>query len=182
MSVPAIRAFLEGPYGIVADVKMLNFFRLLGLTAGIVVAVIVLASVLVQNFWCRYLCPYGALMGLVSVASPLRIRRDASLCIDCGKCAKACPSALPVDRLVTIRSAECTGCLQCVAECPGRGRAVSLRAGTPASPAWAVAAGVMALFVGVYAFGQATGHWRTDLPARLYFELIPHANEFAHPR
>ena len=38
MSVPAIRAFLEGPYGVVADVKMLNFFRTLGLTGGIVLA------------------------------------------------------------------------------------------------------------------------------------------------
>ena len=78
MSVPAIRAFLEGPYGIVSDVKMLNFFRFLGLTGAIVVAVIVLASVLVQNFWCRYLCPYGALMGLAALASPLRIRRDTA--------------------------------------------------------------------------------------------------------
>src|ERR1022692_1523956 len=37
MSVPAIRAFLEGPYGIVDDVKMLNFFRFLGLAGGMVV-------------------------------------------------------------------------------------------------------------------------------------------------
>ena len=76
MSVPAIRAFLEGPYGIVDDVKMLNFFRFLGLTGGIVVALLVVASVFVQNFWCRYLCPYGALMGLAALASPLRIRRE----------------------------------------------------------------------------------------------------------
>ena len=103
MTVPAILAFLEGPYGIVDDVKMLNFFRFMGLTGGIVVAGLVLASVFVQNFWCRYLCPYGALMGLASLASPLRIRREAALCIDCGKCAKACPSALPVDKLITIR-------------------------------------------------------------------------------
>ena len=130
MPVPAIRAFLEGPYGLVDDVKMLNFFRLLGLTGGIVVAVLVVASVFVQNFWCRFLCPYGALMGLVGMASPVRIRREASLCIDCGKCAKSCPSILPVDQLVTIRSAECTGCLQCVASCPAAG-ALMLAAPAP---------------------------------------------------
>ena len=101
MSVAAIRAFLEGPYGIVADVKMLNFFRFLGLTGGIVVAVLVLASVLVQNFWCRYLCPYGALMGLAVAGQPAAHPPRHDLCIDCGKCAKACPSALPVDRLIT---------------------------------------------------------------------------------
>ena len=121
MSVPAIRAFLEGPYGIVDDVKMLNFFRFLGVAGAMVIACLALASVLVENFWCRFLCPYGALMGLVSMASPLRIRRNPDLCIDCAKCSKGCPSALPVDRLVTIKSAECTGCLQCVAECPAAG-------------------------------------------------------------
>src|ERR1035441_4151970 len=67
MSVPAIRAFLEGQYGMVDDVKMLNFFRFLGLAGGMVVALLVVASVLVQNFWCRYLCPYGALMGLAAL-------------------------------------------------------------------------------------------------------------------
>src|SRR5450759_3626766 len=118
MSVEAIRAFLEGPYGIVDDVKMLNFFRFMGLTGGIVVALLVVASVFVQNFWCRYLCPYGALMGLAALASPLRIRRDASLCIDCAMCAEACPSQLPVDTLVQIRSAECLGCMECVSVCP----------------------------------------------------------------
>ena len=112
MSVPAIRQFLDSPYGMVDDVKMLNFFRDLGLAGGAVMVALVLGSMAVQNFWCRYLCPYGALMGLVSLSSPLRIRRDANLCIDCAKCAKACPSALPVDRLIAIRSAECTGCLQ----------------------------------------------------------------------
>jgi polyferredoxin len=181
MSVNGIRAFLEGPYGVVADVKMLNFFRFLGLTGGIVVAILVLASVFVQNFWCRYLCPYGALMGVVSMASPLRIRREASLCIDCGKCAKACPSALPVDRLVTIRSAECTGCMQCVAECPAAGALFLSAPKRRIVPAWVVAAGTVGLVVGVYAVGLWTGHWHTTLPERMYFELIPHANEFGHP-
>jgi polyferredoxin len=181
MSVPAIHAFLEGPYGIVDDVKMLNFFRFLGLTGGVVIALMVIASVFVQNFWCRYLCPYGALMGLAALASPLRIRREASLCIDCGKCAKACPVALPVDRLVTIRSAECIGCLECVASCPAAGALMMAAPRRRRVPAWAIAAGVAALLLGVVGYARVTGHWRTDLPSRVYFELLPHANEFAHP-
>jgi polyferredoxin len=181
MSIPAIRAFLEGPYGIVDDVKMLNFFRFLGLGGGIVMALLVVASVFVQNFWCRYLCPYGALMGLASVASPMRIRRDASLCIDCGKCANDCPSALPVDRLVAIRSAECTGCLQCVAVCPAAGALLMAAPGRRRVPAWAIAVGTAALFLGFCGYARWTGHWRTGLPSQTYFELIPHANEFTHP-
>ncbi|MGB9454564.1 MAG: 4Fe-4S binding protein [Bryobacteraceae bacterium] len=181
MPVPAIRAFLSGPYGMVDDVKMLNFFRFLGLTGGIVMAVLVVASVFIQNFWCRYLCPYGALMGFAALASPLRIRRDASLCIDCAKCAKACPAALPVDRLITIRSAECTACLECVAVCPAAGALFFAAPRAKRVPAWAVAAGIAALFLGVCGYARLTGHWRTDLPRSTYFELIPHASEFTHP-
>ena len=103
MSSEALLGFMSTPYGLIADVKMLNFFRHMGLTAAVVLALLVLLSMLVQNFWCRYLCPYGALLGLVSLLSPVKIRRDAEACIDCGKCARACPAALRVDALVQIR-------------------------------------------------------------------------------
>jgi polyferredoxin len=181
MPVPAIRAFLEGPYGIIDDVKMLNFFRDLSVAGGLVVAALVVLSVFVQNFWCRYLCPYGALLGFFSMASPLGIRREESRCIDCAKCARACPAALPVDRLVTIRSAECTACLECVAVCPAEGALVLAAPRKRRLPAWAVAVGLAALFLGICGYAQRTGHWRTDLPSRVYFELIPRAGEFSHP-
>jgi polyferredoxin len=181
MPVIAIRQFLESPYGIVDDVKMLNFFRELG-TAGITVMIVLAAgSILIQNLWCRYLCPYGALMGLVSMLSPLRIRRNADLCIDCAKCVRACPSTLPVDRLVSIRSAECTGCLQCVASCPAEGALILAAPRRRRVPAWLVATGVAGLFLGSYIFGVSTGHWHTHLPDSVYFRLIPHADEFGHP-
>jgi len=181
MPVEGIRAFLEGPYGLVADVKMLNFFRYLTLGGAITLALLVLASVFVQNFWCRYLCPYGALMGLAALASPLRIRREAGLCIDCAKCAKACPSSLPVDRLVRISSAECMACLECVAVCPAEG---ALRMALPRQrrvPAWALAAAITTLFIGIVGYAQWAGHWRTDLSSRMLFDLVPRAQEFTHP-
>jgi polyferredoxin len=181
MSVTAIRQFLDSSYGFVDDVKMLNLFRELGITGAIVLGVLVSGSIIVQNFWCRYLCPYGALMGLVSLASPLRIRRDESLCIDCAKCAKACPSALPVDRLVQIQSAECMGCMQCIASCPAEGALYLSLPRRKRVPAWAVAAGVAGLFFGAYCYGIWSGEWNTDLPESVYFQLIPHANEFNHP-
>jgi polyferredoxin len=181
MPMAAIHQFLESPYGVVDDVKMLNFFRDLGIVGVAVMAVLAGGSILVQNFWCRYFCPYGALMGLASLGSPLRIRRDADLCIDCAKCVKACPSALPVDRLVTIQSAECIGCMQCVAACPSDGALFLSAPRRTRVPAWVVAAGVAILFIGMYSYARWNGHWRTDLPSQVYFKLVPHANEFAHP-
>jgi polyferredoxin len=181
MPVDAIQAFLTGPYGTIADVRMLNFFRTLGLAGAATLLLLGLASLFLQNFWCRYLCPYGALMGLVSLASPTRIRREKSACIDCARCAKACPSLLPVDKLVTVRSAECMACLECVTACPAEGALALAAPATRRVPAWAVAAGIAALFAGVVAYAQWTGSWRTDHSSQTYFDLVPRAQEFTHP-
>jgi ferredoxin len=87
-----------------------------------------------------------------------------------------------VDKLITIRSAECTGCLECVAECPAAGALMMAAPRRRRVPSWAMAAGVAVLFLGICGMAQWTGHWRTDLPSEIYFRLIPHANEFTHPR
>jgi polyferredoxin len=175
-----VHAFLESPYGLIVDVKMLNFFRYLGETGLIVIGALVLLSVVIQNFWCRYLCPYGALMGLVSMLSPLKITRNVDSCIDCAKCAKACPSHLPVDHLVTINSAECTGCLECVAVCPAE-KTLFLAAPKKIVPVWAVAAGIAAIFLGTVGYAKLTGRWESKIPAQVYRQLIPNADEAVHP-
>ncbi len=187
MSADAIEQFMRSPYGAIADIRMLNFFRDLGETAAIVLGILVLASVLVQNFWCRYLCPYGAWLGMASLLSPLRIRRSAAACMDCAKCAKVCPSALPVDKLVTVKSAECTGCLECVAVCPSEG---ALQLALPRSthapkdgrvPAWAMAAGIAVLFFGIVGYAKTCGYWNGEVPDYVYRQLVPQANDAGHP-
>ena len=185
MSAGDIAKFLASPYALVVDVRMLNFFRYLGGTTAFVVLVLIIASIFVQNFWCRYLCPYGALLGLASLLSPARITRNLETCIDCSKCAKACPSTLPVDKLVQIRSAECTGCLECVAVCPAKDAlTMSVPAGLRkhrAIPAWSMAAGIAIVFFGLVGYAKITGHWNTELPQQVYLYLVPNANGQHHP-
>ena len=192
MTADAIQGFMSTPYGLIADVKMLNFFRNMGVTAAAVVLVLVVLSTLVQNFWCRYLCPYGALMGLVSLLSPVRIRRDAEACIECGKCATACPSALKVDQLIQIRSVECTGCMACVAACSTQDAlqfALPARKAAASADRWfhrslqplAVAGILAVLFFAPILYARATGHWRTDVAPDVYQQLVPEANSLSHP-
>lgn len=190
MSAAALQDFMHTPYGLIADVKMLNFFRDMSTSAGMVILVLALLSILIENVWCRYLCPYGALMGLASLLSPLKIRRDPQACVDCGKCARACPAALSVDKLVQIRSVECTACMACVASCSTEGALrFSLAAGSgPVQPPyrrvvtpWAMIALLASIFFGTVLFARATNHWKTNVPSAVYRELVPNANAATHP-
>jgi len=199
MPVDSLLGFLMSPFGILADVKMLNFFRYLGTIGLAVIMVLVALSVVIQNFWCRYLCPYGALMGIVSALSPIKIRRDAEACIDCGKCNKACPSHLPVDQLVQIRSVECTACMECVAACPAENalqfsliprepvpaatsgpETIAARWKNRALKPWSVAAMLALIFFGLIGAARITGHWQTSISHDIYMELVPNANNFEH--
>lgn len=190
MPAASLQSFMQTPYGLIADVKMLNFFRNMSLTAAIVILVLALLSLVIENVWCRYLCPYGALMGLASLLSPLKIRRNAAACIDCGKCTQACPSALPIDHLVQIRSVECTACMTCIAPCPAEGALeFSLppaRSAAPSGPRGVLpplgmVALLAAIFFGTVLFARVTNHWQTNVPRAVYQELIPHANSATHP-
>jgi polyferredoxin len=192
MPAAALHDFMAGPYGTIADVKMLDFFRTIGVVGIAVMAWLVLFSFFIQNFWCRYLCPYGALMGLASLLSPVKIRRDGETCIDCGKCSRACPSQLRVDQLIQIRSAECTACMACVASCPVENAlqlALPPRKAETAVERWrgqvvrprVVAAILAMIFLGVVLAARMTGHWQTYVPRAVYMQLVPHANEVSHP-
>jgi polyferredoxin len=183
MGASEIGQFMMSPYGLVADIKMFNFFRFLTPLAAGVTGVLFLLSFFVPNAWCRYLCPYGALMGLVSMASPARIRREPAACIDCAKCAKACPSALPVDRLVQIRSAECLGCMECVAACPAEGAlAMQLGPGGRKVAPRTIAVAIAGIFFAAYLGARVSGNWQGQVPERWYKVLVPQASEVMHPR
>jgi len=93
MDAGTLRYFIYSPYNKVAVIKTYFFFAHLTSFAFCTILILVVLSVVIQNFWCRYLCPYGALLGMLSWLSPLKITRQKSTCIDCELCTKACPTA-----------------------------------------------------------------------------------------
>jgi len=182
MGREALTEFLTSPYNKVADVKMGLFFTQMSTVGLSVMAVLVIGSVFIQGLWCRYLCPYGALLGLFSWASPSRIRRDPATCVDCGLCDKACPSRLPVATKLRILSPDCTGCMDCVAACPVKG-ALAMKVGRRTVPPVTYAAAVLMLFVASYVGARAAGAWDNQVSDREYVERIQNirSSEYGHP-
>jgi ferredoxin len=71
-----------------------------------------------NRFWCRYLCPSGALLAFVSRA-PLIRRRVSDKCTQCGKCIRKCPmSAIEIEKPENAFHSECIVCRTCEEICP----------------------------------------------------------------
>jgi ferredoxin len=86
--------------------------------AYVVAGAIVIGSVFVTMPFCRWLCPLAAVLNPFSRVGLTRIRRNTETCIDCGKCSRVCPMAIPVDTVREVTAARCMSCMECVEACP----------------------------------------------------------------
>ncbi|MDZ7266486.1 MAG: 4Fe-4S binding protein [candidate division KSB1 bacterium] len=182
MDLPALTAFINSPYNQVADIKMLYFFEHIDRTTLRIIGVIALLSLPVKNFWCRYLCPYGALLGAGSLLSPVKITRNPERCIDCSLCTKACPANIKVHQVKRVYSDECMACLACARVCPVkdtldlctivRGQRV---------PAPVLAALITGLFVAVTGAAMLAGLWQNSISHTEYLRHLPRIESYGHP-
>jgi MauM/NapG family ferredoxin protein len=94
-----------------------NAYRGAALFAGIFIVLVAL-NIMAERFWCRYLCPLGAMLGLFSKAAILR-RAVNSDCVGCEICPSSCPTGTidPAEHF-TSDPGECTMCLECLYSCP----------------------------------------------------------------
>jgi polyferredoxin len=181
MDPMAIHAFQRGAYNYAADAKMLLFFTEMSRTTAVTLAVLVLLSVAVKNFWCRYLCPYGALLGLASWISPQRVVRDPVACIDCRACTRACPVEIRVHEKPSVWTPECTGCMTCVSSCPVPDCLTVTRRGRASWSPWLIPLlGLGTIFL-LWGIARITGRWNGDVPHSLLADAYRQARELVHP-
>ncbi|HEY6951761.1 MAG TPA: 4Fe-4S binding protein, partial [Bacteroidota bacterium] len=173
MDVTSLKTFIESPYNKVADVKMFLFFATISSSALSTILVLVILSVFIKNFWCRYLCPYGAFLGLASLMSPLKITRQNSTCIDCELCTKACPAGINVHKATRVWSDECMSCLECVAVCPVKNTLdVRLTRTSNPIPTWVFGTLVAGIFIAVTGLAMLTGNWQNKISNQEYSRRI----------
>jgi len=93
------------------------YFGMAWVALAIFVGILALGSV-EKRFWCRNLCPLGALLGVVSRV-PLLRRRVGDSCTSCKRCVRDCSTgAIEAEDPKTHRIAECIQCYKCAAVCP----------------------------------------------------------------
>ena len=174
MDAASLESFVTSPYNITADARMLLFYRNPSGTALVVLAVLAALGLVFRNAWCRWLCPYGALLGLAALAGPTAVRRDPSACVGCGTCERNCPAAIPIRSKTAMRGPECLGCGQCVANCPVPG-ALNVRfLGRPVS--WkTLCLGAAVVMFGAWLLALSLGHWHSALPASMLDALYARA-------
>jgi len=131
---------------------------------GILVAVL-LGSLLIDRFFCKYACPLGAVLGLLGKIGLTKIHRETTGCKLCNICQQKCPAHVDFLSVEDIRSAECNQCLDCLVDCP-LPNVLTVKASRwrLSHPVYASML-VIALF-GMIGISKATSTWRTK-PERL---------------
>lgn len=96
--------------------------------AFLVFALTMVLSIFIPRIWCRYLCPLGAFVNILSFASFIKPYRNTGKCIGCGLCDKNCHVQVPVSKGIVFAHDNCNHCLDCMDSCPQKG-ALDFKAG-----------------------------------------------------
>lgn len=143
-------------------------------TAYMVLIVVLLGSLFIIRFWCRYFCPLAVIVGFIGKLGLYKIECDTEKCVDCQKCEKLCPMDLSISGQGRITTVECNSCLDCL-ESKDIKDAIHLRlpkGGMRLSPAFYPAI-LIVLFFGVIVTAQVTGNWRTGKgPGKHHHQII----------
>lgn len=100
---------------------LFNFYTgEVALSAILILLAVTVLSLFVERPWCKYFCPYGALLGLFNLIRVFPVRRREETCIDCKKCDAACPMNITVSTGGAVRDHQCITCHACLSgvACP----------------------------------------------------------------
>jgi len=165
-------AFMRMPYYAISDIKMFDMFGGLSWIGFAIIGGLLLLTFFVRSFWCRYLCPYGAVLGFAGLFSPFVLSRDKKSCTGCGKCQRACPGIVNVAKgRAVVLSTECTGCATCVSVCPEKGALTFRFFGLVKVKPLIFGILFLTLFFGGVYLAKGKGLWESSLKFEQYRRL-----------
>jgi polyferredoxin len=89
-----------------------------GVLLGALFLGVVLLNLFRPRFWCRYICPLGAMLGLIGKNPTLVLKKNAEVCNDCGFCLADCPGGADPNTVGGWKPSECFYCWNCESSCP----------------------------------------------------------------
>ncbi len=89
----------------------------LALPAALMLGTLFLLEIFQRRFFCRYVCPLGALLALAARMAPWKISNRQPACTVCGKCNVLCRTGA-IDKQGQVNSERCILCLDCLTGCP----------------------------------------------------------------
>lgn len=107
-----------GMTAIVGNVPAFDFVLKNLPIATVLFVLIIIASIFIERFFCRYLCPMGAIFALASFLRIGKIRKPTEKCGKCRICTNNCAMGIPLYEMEEVKSVECINCMQCVSVCP----------------------------------------------------------------
>ena len=94
-------------------------YVLSNLAVGFVILIaIIVASVFIERFFCRYLCPMGAIFAITSKLRIAKIKKPSAQCGKCRICTTNCAMGIPLYKMDVVSSGECINCMKCISACP----------------------------------------------------------------
>ena len=128
--------------------------------AYIILGVVLVFSLFIGRFWCRYFCPLGAILGLLNKISFFSIKRVGESCTDCELCDIKCPVDIQLSNIDKLKSAECIACLESEQACPQKGALLATTFGQKYSLGSYTALLLVFLFLAI-GLARLTGYWQT---------------------
>ncbi|MDW8802212.1 4Fe-4S binding protein [Clostridium sp. A1-XYC3] len=113
-----------------------------------ILALIVVGTIFIERFFCRYLCPLGAIFSITSKLRLLRINKNREKCGKCRICTNNCSMGIKLYEVDVVNSGECINCMKCISSCPRSNTELKI-VGKKVNPAF-VSGAIILSFIAIY--------------------------------
>lgn len=121
----------------------------------VILVFITIGAMFIERFFCKYLCPLGAVLTITSKLRLFKIKKLTDKCGKCRVCTNNCPMGIKLYKMEKVNTGECINCLRCTEVCPRKNAQASFNDieinSTLASTV------VVAAFVGLYSINNVLG-------------------------